>query len=113
MDVDGTSYTTYINADEPRLGRFSIFIPNVNKQLDAVTDANVNIFHDYQANSLKISGQIHEHTLLDLFDVLGKCVYSRVIKNGHNEIDLTELNQGVYLVKLRTNRNELIKMIMI
>tara|TARA_Y100000385_G_scaffold288478_1_gene355178 strand:+ start:9 stop:2645 length:2637 start_codon:yes stop_codon:yes gene_type:complete len=113
LDVDVTSYTTYINADEPRLGRFSIFISNIDKQLDAVTDANVKIFHDYQANSLKISGQIYEHTLLDIFDVLGKCVYSRVVKNGRNDIDLTELNQGVYIVKLRTNHNELIKMIII
>ena len=113
LDVNGTSYTTYINADESSLGRFSIFISNIDKQSDAAADNSVKIFHDYQSNSLKICGQINEHTSLNVFNIIGKCVYSSVIKNGCNEIDLTELKKGIYLVKTRNNRNELIKMIVI
>ena len=112
LDVNGTSYTTYVNADEPSLGRFSIFITNIDKQSDAATDNSIKIFHDYQSNSLKICGQINEYNI-NVFNIIGKCVYSRVIKSGCHEIDLMQLNKGIYLVKTGNNRNELIKMIVI
>ena len=114
LDVEGSTYTTYVNSEGPSMGRFYIYIPNEQIQLDERDDSNVRIFYDAEWGVLNVYGTITQHSLLNVFDCSGRLVFSKLLyKDSGTQIVLPRLSKGVYITELQTDNHKIVKRVVI
>jgi len=114
LDVEGSSYTTYVNSGGPSMGRFYIYIPNEQIQLDERDDSNVRIFYDAEWGILNVYGTITQRSLLNVFDCSGRLVFSKLLyKDSGMQIVLPRLSKGVYITELQTDNHKIVKRVVI
>lgn len=63
--------------------------------------------------SILIKETIHPFFNLELFDVSGKLVHSEDITTSLHKVDLNHLEEGIYIVKLNNDSNQVIKQIIV
>ena len=76
-----------LSQDEVAFGEFSMF-PNP-------STSKLNI----------LIPRLQDEAQMTVFDVLGKKIFSRTLKNNLNKIDISQWNSGVYLIKLSTQKH--------
>ena len=92
---NGTLNTSYLSTDNFETSKTDLtFLPNP-------TNGNV----EYKSNKLTINQ-------IDIFDSVGRLV-KRVKEISENSLDLNELNDGVYLLKIQTGKGNLNQKIII
>ena len=73
-------------------------------------DIHVNIFPNPAINKLTIQWPLSQYTILFVYNAYGQEVYTETIQNKNStEIDVSELAEGVYFVKVETNTGVLAK----
>jgi type IX secretion system substrate protein len=88
----------------------------INQQTTGIQQiSNNEIFSVYPnpaSNSLQVSfsGNI---TSIKIIDIMGVCVYHQIASSPNCQIDVTDLNNGVYLLQLNGNSGNAIKKIII
>jgi len=114
LDVEGSLYSTYVNYGEPDLGRFYIYIPSEQVQLDERNKSNLQIFYDAEWSILNVYGTIPQHSLLNVFDCSGRLVFSKLLyKDSGTQIVLPRLSKGVYITELQTDNHKIVKRVVI
>jgi len=114
LDVEGTSYSTYVNSSESGLGRFFVYIPNEGIQLDELRDSDLQTFYDAEWGILNVYGTITQHSLLNVFDCSGRLVFSKLLyKDSGTQIVLPKLSKGVYITELQTDNHKIVKRVVI
>lgn len=86
-------------------GRF--FLRLVANQLDVkeIELETLNIFTNHSQKTIVIEGLLEQQTSFQLFDLQGRMVTNTTLMQQSNRqtIDVSQLQSGVYIVKLRTN----------
>ena len=86
-------------------GRF--FLRTSEDALSTIEDDldTLNIFALNNSREIMVSGQLKEHTVLNLFDIQGRKVLSTKLDNStiENRIDVSNLSGGVYVVTVLNN----------
>jgi len=83
------SFTTNISSDD-------IFIANFISTPDAPI---INVYPNPASTILNITSTSDQVTLIDLVDVMGRVVSTTKLMNGYAEVDISFLNNGVYIVQ--------------
>ena len=106
--LNTSDYTFTVNSNLTDTGRF--FLHTVNKKL-SVQDNDFNglqIYATIATKSLFVKGLIKENTSLTVFDIQGRSIRHIQLdaNTNSNQMDLSNLNSGVYIVKLKNNTQE-------
>jgi len=100
---DGTvTVTATANDGSGEIGSTTITISNQTAGIDEVTLNNLSIYPNPVQNQLFIESSDKQITELIIFDITGKIIKSI----GYNTkiIDVSDLNQGVYMLKVATDK---------
>jgi hypothetical protein len=73
--------------------------------IEKFNDNSFSIYPNPASNIINIKG-VTLGSKLSIYNVLGKLVLS---KTTSNEIDLERLNRGVYIIKIRSQNNEVVR----
>ena len=83
---------------------------NVVTGINDVKNANIKIYPNPTNNIIKIEGLTkNENNTIQIFDVQGKLVITKIITEK-GTIDLSELNKGVYVIKIGEVVQRIVKM---
>lgn len=110
---NNSEYQTTLNTDLNGVGRY--YLHTTNEALGQDTP-NLNHISIYQssAENLRITGAHNSNMTLTLYDILGKPVLtSSFIGNGLNEIRISNINNGVYIIRLKSDNGIVNKKIII
>jgi len=86
-------------------------IPEVINAVEGPSDFGFSIYPNPTQGILKISAS--ENVNVTVFDLQGKMVFSKLNMSPTNDLDLSNLSKGAYLVKLKAGQNEFTKTIVI
>lgn len=112
LKVSESNYTVNLDANTTGFGRFYLhtFDPNVNIYKHDLE--NITIFA-YQKEII-IQGEISEAFTIELFDISGRMVLNKEIESEFsNRISAMMLNDGIYIVRLKTADKEKVTKIML
>lgn len=113
LDVDGSYYSTSVNAMENSTGRFYLHVQSSELKQIEVNDETVDVFFSNDSKMLQLIGGIGS-SQLKLFDSLGRLVFHyHLIVEGRTEVSLHHFNSGVYIVQLEINDEMINKKIVI
>lgn len=73
----------------------------------------IHIYPNPNHGQFTIQGEFSATTTCIIYNTLGEIVYSDVLSNNHNPIDLKEVEKGFYLIELINNEEKIIKKIAI
>jgi len=96
MNSDGVDCQTVLNTEVFNLNTVNVYLKSDEKQLI-------------------INGQIETETKLNLYDALGRLQTSIILeKNVNNQnLGLSDLNSGIYIVKIESNSQEITKKVLL
>lgn len=104
-------------ADTQTLGTGRFFLHLVNATLSYGSNGlnDLQIFTTNGAQTLHIKGSIKPDTFITLYDMQGRLIINSELEahNDHNQLDLSEVREGMYIVKLRAGSLEKIKKVII
>ncbi len=116
IDQDNTSYTIVLNSDISGIGRFYLHTNSQALSTEDVTLESVSIYLLDQ-NTIRIAGlQTDDKASFELYNILGKQLIeeSFTTSTGVKDIPLRRsISEGVYIVKLATEKGKLNKKIML
>jgi len=85
---------------ESRNGRFHLYNPTLNNN-DISTIKPISVTNPITNKILKIQNHLSEKYEIELFDLYGKKLVKRNINNNSEEIDLSFLSTGIYILKIK------------
>lgn len=102
------NYSLTLNAQSSGIGRFFLHTQD-NLSTLAVTDVNALKFSVIAfplSNSIRIIGAIDEPASLNIYDILGRFVFTTNLKAANNnDVIITPLTNGIYIVKIKTAKS--------
>ena len=110
------NYTVIPNTNLVGTGRFYLYFTNSNSILSKPqsTFDNLNIYTNKDTQTIIINGQLSENTMMKIYDIQGRIVNQAILSdsNQHQNINVSHLSAGVYIVKLKnTSQNRTEKVI--
>ena len=85
-------------------------VSNSNTGINDIKNSNIKIYPNPTNNIINIEGlNKNENNTIQIFDVQGKLVFTKTI-NEKGMIDLSELNKGVYVIKIGEVAQRVVKM---
>lgn len=111
--LDSSSeYTKTLANDLNGIGRFYLHTSSESLNTNAFNLDDVSVY--MLANTMRVVG-VHKGTVkLNIYDILGKRVLSKFLQStGLNDLDLSQLKKGIYIVNLDTDEGVLNKKILI
>ena len=103
--LNNSDYVITPNSNLSGTGRF--FLRTSEDALSTIENNldTLNIFALNNSREIMVSGQLKEHTVLNLFDIQGRKVLSTKLDNStiENRIDVSNLSGGVYVVTVLNN----------
>ncbi len=94
-------YFTVIDGEGGAIGITSFNIESdSNVKVDEVFEKTVRLFPNPTSNVISISIDQVGKFNLEVYDLRGRKIVSKIIKEGMNKLDLSGLNNGVYAVKI-------------
>lgn len=76
--------------------------------IEDVTSANFK-FYPNPVSTSKLNFTINKSTRIQIYDILGKLIITKTVKPSKNWLDISNLNKGIYLVKMTVNKQTTIK----
>jgi hypothetical protein len=111
-DISGPN-TTYSEQ-----GEWTAFSSNTYNGIGAHTSTlsieNIGVFNNFNmfpnpANGNAVYFSIDTDAKIKIYNILGKLVAKDTISSTDKKIDITNLNKGIYIVKIRVNNDFIIK----
>ena len=113
--LNNGDYVITPTTDLTGTGRF--FLRTSEDALSTIENSldTLNVFAQHATKELVVSGQLQENTVLDLYDIQGKKVFTTQLDNTliQNRINVSNLYTGVYVVTVRNNNQEFTKKLII
>ena len=108
-----SNYTTTLTSSINGIGRFYIHTSSETLDVETVHFDNVSIYLSQKTN-LRVVGIHNDIAKIIMYDVLGKRLFNTSFTgNGMNDIQLPNLNAGVYIIHLETPKGILNKKIIV
>jgi len=76
--------------------------------IEDVTAANFK-FYPNPVSTSKLNFTINKSTRIQIYDILGKLIITKTVTPNKNWLDISNLNKGIYLVKMTINKQTTIK----
>jgi len=76
--------------------------------VEDVTTANFK-FYPNPVSTSKLNFTINKSTTIQIYDILGKLIITKTVTPNKNWLDISNLNKGIYLVKMTVNKQTTIK----
>jgi len=76
--------------------------------IEDVTTANFK-FYPNPVSTSKLNFTINKSTRIQMYDILGKLIITKTVTPSKNWLDISNLNKGIYLVKMTINKQTTIK----
>lgn len=113
--LNTNNYSFYTTTNVSKTGRFFLHISNPTLTFGSKDLTTIQIFTTNGSQMLHIKGRIQLNTEISIYDLYGRLVLHTQLEEGSiaNEIDLSNLNAGMYLTKLKTGTVEKIKNLII
>lgn len=73
------------------------------------TELSFSVFPNPTTDKVTINYTETKNARLQIYDILGKCVLTRDLRNGQNDIDVSKLSKGGYMIKVKTNDGIIVK----
>ena len=106
--LTNSNYTFTANSNLSGTGRFFLRLTRNSLSSNSIDEFNssLNIYTTKTPSTLFIKGQLPDDTEVNIIDLQGRLVLKYRLDGAKtsNQIDLSNVNTGVYIVKL-TNRN--------
>jgi autotransporter-associated beta strand protein len=106
--LTASNYVLTLNTNVSGTGRFYLrysdsTLSNPTQELDALQ-----IYTTKSPSDLMINGQLYSDTVVELYDIQGRLVLNTKLKQTVNthRINVSHLNTGVYVVKLKNNTQQ-------
>ena len=113
LDMANASYKVKLNNSLTGTGRFFLHTRSSALSTDDIVLQGVNMFATSK-NTLKVTGVNNDEASLKLYNILGKKVLSTTFSSkGVSEISLPNLNTGIYIVQLTTEKGKINKKIIL
>lgn len=113
--LNSADYTFTTKTNVKDTGRF--FLRFSNRTLSTSNPNDVHGLHVYTTDSkvLFIKGLLNERTMVSVYDIQGRLVNTAQLKTNTkaNQLDLSPLNTGVYIVKLKNTSQDITQKIML
>ena len=113
LDEANSEYKITLDSDLNGIGRFYLHTTSSVLNTPSFDISSVSIYKTSKTN-LRITGLQSGNASVNLFNILGKRVYSNSFTaKSVNDINLPELNTGIYIVQLVTEQGKISKKIII
>ena len=114
LDLADASYEVTLDSDLQGIGRFYLHTTTeAALSTDDVSLSGVSIYKTTEDN-LRISGVQNEHVTMTIYNVLGaKVLQTSFEGTGENDVDVSRLKTGYYIIKLTTVSGKLNKKIIL
>jgi hypothetical protein len=66
-------------------------------------------FYPNPASTSKLEFSINQSTSIQVYDILGKLVINKTVSPSKNWLNISNLNKGIYLVKMSANKQTTVK----
>ena len=109
-NLSDSNYSTTLDENSDGIGQF--YIHTLSKSLSNYTitaQEGVNIYKT-ESNKISVSG-LQSEGKLTVFSILGKEILTTPLNNHKNLVDLQRLNSGIYIIKVNTDSQEIVKKI--
>ncbi|MFK7781718.1 ASPIC/UnbV domain-containing protein, partial [Psychroserpens sp.] len=105
--LNDSDYTFTLNAEVTGTGRF--FLRYSNEEITTLNSGldDILIYSNNSSNEIIIKGQLSENNNVNIYDIQGRLVYTKILNNSNltNTLNVSALSSGVYMVRL-SNENE-------
>lgn len=105
--LNNSNYSLTVSSNLKDTGRFFLRVSNTTT---LSTDSSIiNSLHIYATSkTVYIKGSLNEKTIASVYDVQGREISTMLLKSGSNtnQINLSQVHAGVYIVKLKNNIEE-------
>lgn len=64
-----------------------------------LVDTNINIYPNPSKDFVYINNEYYNNLYIDILDITGSLIKSIVISNGQNQVNVSDLQSGIYLIK--------------
>ncbi|MDG1397649.1 MAG: T9SS type A sorting domain-containing protein [Polaribacter sp.] len=113
LDEQNNNYKVALNEDLNGTGRFYLHTSNSALSADDIALTGVRVFAPNK-NTLRVSGINSANGSVKIFSILGKKVLEKSFSSkGVSDINLPNLNTGVYIIQLNTEAGKLNKKIIL
>lgn len=109
--LNTNNYNYFTNSNISGTGRFFLHITDSTLSFGTNSSSNPQIFTSNGGHALHINGSIEPDTVLTVHDLQGRVMFSTSLDEGSksNSMDISTLQKGMYVVKLKTGSFEKIK----
>ena len=113
--LNTNDYTFFTNSKVSKTGRFFLHVSNATLSFGSKAFAGPRLFTSNASKVLQIEGKIAPNTLVYIYDLNGRLVLITQLNEttNSNQINLSLLESGLYIVKLKAGTLEKIKKIML
>ena len=113
LDLTDSNYSVTLDDTIDGLGRFYLHTTSAALNTDDVALLGVSIFAR-DKNTLRVSGINSQEASIQLFDILGKSILKQSFSSsGNTDINLPNLNTGIYIVQINTDKGRISKKIVL
>ncbi|WP_027124302.1 T9SS type A sorting domain-containing protein [Gelidibacter mesophilus] len=108
-------YTIYLDSNISGTGRFFLHVIKSTLSYGSNGADDIRIFTTNDGHNLYIKGAIKQNTVVTVFDLQERLLISTQLdaNTTNNQVDVSVLSNGMYIVKLRTGTLEKIKIILL
>lgn len=111
LDIVNSDYSVNLASDLDGVGRFFLHLSSTALSLDDIRTEHISMYLS-SSNNLRIVGIHNEAAEIRIYSLLGKEILrSKLIGNGVDDISLSNLKQGMYIVKMKMKNGNFIKKI--
>lgn len=79
---------------------------NTSTRIEKSNLNSIKVFPNPVKSTLYFSQQLTSGSTLSLFNITGKCVFSKLVNENTNSINLNQLSEGIYLLKIQSDNGE-------
>ncbi len=92
-----------------------VYDPTITSLSSTITNNNNYIISSNELNQITVSNKNTSvnHSLINIYSVDGKLIYTNNLKNNFNTIDASPWNKGVYFVQINDGKNQINKKIIV
>lgn len=113
MADKGLYYCVISNACDVQFTSSVILVVNVITGLEGPDQNNIMVYPNPSSGKIRFSENFAQNTILDIYGIDGEKISSISVRQGDNEVDISTLNNGLYLLMINRGNTRSVQRIII